>query len=199
MSTEKRFPTAVGRVAVCGIIAATFTIAFSGSVHAQSAQVGQSRNADQAGQGLPGGASSLQETYGDWRVACAQQNGKKTCALSQRQTDKDSRQLVLAVELSAPAADKAEGTLILPFGLAIERPITLQIDQAAAGPALHFRTCLPVGCLVGLNFDAATVALLRKGTTLTIKATADGGQETSFKISLKGFADALDRTAALAK
>ena len=181
------------------MIAATFTIAFSGNVHAQSARVGQSRNADQAGQGLPGGATSLQETYGDWRVACAQQNGGKVCALSQRQTDKDSRQLVLAVELSAPAADKAEGTLILPFGLSINQPITLQVDQAAAGPALHFRTCLPVGCLVGLSFDRVTVALLRKGTMLTVRATADGGQETSFKISLKGFADALDRTAALAK
>ena len=153
MNTGKRFRTAVRRVATCSVIAATCSIPFSGNVHAQSAQVGQSRDADQAGQGLPGGASSLQETYGDWRVACAQQNGKKTCALSQRQTDKDSRQLVLAVELSAPAADKAEGTLILPFGLAIERPITLQIDQAAAGQALHFRTCLPVGCLVGLNFE----------------------------------------------
>ena len=117
MNTGQRFRTAVRRVAACSLIAATCSIPFSGNVHAQSAQVGQSQDANQAGQGLPGGASSLQETYGDWRVACAQQNGKKICALSQRQTDKDSRQLVLAVELSAPAADKAEGTLILPFGL----------------------------------------------------------------------------------
>lgn len=198
MNTRKGLRTAVRLVATC-MTAAAFTNPISGSLHARPAQVAQSRSADQRSQGLPGGASSLQETHGDWRVACAQQNGKKICALSQRQTDKDSGQLVLAIELSASEPDQVEGTLILPFGLAIGRPITLQIDEAAAGPSLPFRTCLPVGCLIGLTFDPITVARLKKGTMLTVRATADGGQETAFKISLKGFANALDRTAALAK
>jgi invasion protein IalB len=155
--------------------------------------------AAQGTQPLPGGATSLQEMHGDWRVVCAQPNGQKVCALSQQQTDKDTRQLLLAIELNAPATDKAEGTLILPFGLALERPVTLQIDEAAAGPTLRFRTCLPVGCLISLTFDPPTVALLKKGTTLTVSATADGGQGAAFKISLNGFSSALDRTAALAK
>jgi invasion protein IalB len=164
-----------------------------------AAPAGRSAAPAQGTQPLPGGANSLQEMHGDWRVTCADQNGKKVCALSQQQTDKDSHQLLLAVELNAPAIDKAEGTLILPFGLALERPVTLQIDDAAAGPTLRFRTCLPVGCLVSLAFDPKTVALLRKGTTLTVNATADGGQGAAFKISLNGFASALDRTFALAK
>jgi invasion protein IalB len=155
--------------------------------------------ATEGNQSLPGGATSLQEMHGDWRVACAQQNGRKICALSQQQTDRDTRQLLLAIELNAPAIDRAEGTLILPFGLALDRPVTLQIDEAAAGPTLRFRTCLPVGCLVSLAFDPTTVALLRKGTTLTVSTTADDGQGAAFKISLNGFSSALDRTAALAK
>ena len=144
--------------------------------------------AGRASQALPGGANSLQEMHGDWRVACAQQSEKKICALSQQQTDKDSHKLLLAVELNAPAPDRAEGTLILPFGLALQNPITLQVDDASAGPALRVRTCLPVGCLVSLTFDATTVALLKKGAVLTVRATADGGQQTAFKISLSGFA-----------
>ena len=59
MNTGKRFRTAVGRVAVCGMIAATFTIAFSGNVHAEWAQVGQSSSLyrlDQYHRGLSGGA-----------------------------------------------------------------------------------------------------------------------------------------------
>ena len=155
--------------------------------------------AAQGNQPLPGDATSLQETHGDWRVVCAQQNGRKVCALSQQQTDKDTRQLLLAIELNVAAMDKVEGTLILPFGLALDRPVTLQIDDAAAGPGLRFRTCLPVGCLVSLTFDPTTVALLRKGTTLTVSTVADGGQGAVFKIPLDGFSSALDRTAALAK
>ena len=181
-------------------LAVAASIAWSSIVPAAEAmQAGQSAVPAQGNEPLPGDATSLQEMHGDWRVACAQQNGRKVCALSQQQTDKNTRQLLLAIELNAPAIDKAEGTLILPFGLALDQPVTLQIDEAAAGMTLRFRTCLPVGCLVGLAFDPTTVALLRKGTTLTVRATADGGQGAAFKISLNGFSSALDRTAALAK
>ena len=78
--------------------------------------------AAQGTQPLPGDANSLQEMHGDWRVACVQQDGKKVCALSQQQTDPGTHQLLLAIELNAPAIDRAEGTLILPFGLALDRP-----------------------------------------------------------------------------
>lgn len=155
--------------------------------------------AAQGNQSPPGDATSLQEMHGDWRVACRQQNGRKSCVLAQQQTDKDTHQLLLAMEVDTLASEKAEGTLILPFGLALDRPVTLQTDEAAPGPALRFRTCLPVGCLVGLAFDPTTIAQLRKGTTLTVNATADGGQGVAFKISLNGFSSGLDRMAALAK
>ena len=141
---------------------------------------------DQGREGpIPGGATSLQEIRADWRVVCAQQNGKKVCALSQQQKDEDTRQLMLTIELAGPVANKAEGTFILPFGLALDRGLTLHIDDGPSAQALRFRTCLPVGCLVALTFDQATVALLRKATSLTVKTTADGGQEAAFKMTGK--------------
>jgi invasion protein IalB len=148
-------------------------------------------------QTLPGGASQLQETHGDWRVTCAQQGEQRLCAMSQQNADKDSRQLVVAVELK-PVSDRLEGTLILPFGLAVTRPVSLQIDEGAS-MLLGFRTCVPLGCVVSLKFEPATVKALRTGTLLNVKATADSAQETTFRISLKGFGSAMDRTAALSK
>jgi invasion protein IalB len=132
-------------------------------------------------------------------VACVQQEGKKACALSQQQTNKDTGQLLLAIELQPVSADRAEGTLILPFGLALERPITFEMNGAPTASMLRVRTCLPVGCLVSLSLDPATIAAMRKGTTLTIRATADGGQEALFGISLNGFSSALDRASALVR
>src|SRR5262245_16728465 len=73
-----------------------------------------------------GEPTSVQETYEDWVVVCAQRDGKKVCALTQQQTDRASQQRVLAVELNAVTADKAEGTLVLPFGLAVSKEVTLQ-------------------------------------------------------------------------
>ncbi|MBZ9991210.1 invasion associated locus B family protein [Mesorhizobium sp. BH1-1-5] len=150
--------------------------------------------------GLPGGATSLREGHGDWTVSCniTTQNGasSKACALSQEQTDAQSRQRVLAIELR-PNGQAVQGTLVLPFGLALDQGVTLQIDDGVVLPALRFRTCLPGGCLVNLSFEDDTLAALRSGKSLKIKVVADGGKETNLALSLNGFPGALDRTAAL--
>ena len=169
---------------------AVFLLLTAGLAHAQPPQP--------ASQTLPGGASQLQEAHGDWRVNCAQQGEQRLCTLSQQSADKDSRKLVMAVELKPMSGDRAEGTLVLPFGLSVTKPVTLQVDEGSL--MLHsFRTCLPVGCVVSLKFEPATVKALRTGTVLNVKGTADNAQETTFKISLNGFGSALDRTAALSK
>jgi invasion protein IalB len=148
---------------------------------------------------LPGGASSLHETYQDWAVACIQQGAGKRCTMSQQQSDPQSHQRALAIELGGLSNDKADGILILPFGLALDNGVTLQIDDGAAGANLKFRTCLPSGCVVVISFDARTLAALRRSTALKVRAMADSGGETTFSVSLKGFGSAFDRTAALAR
>lgn len=145
---------------------------------------------------LPGGASALAETYRDWRVSCTQQASSKRCALSQVQS-LQSGQLVLAIELNAPVGDAVSGTLILPFGLALDAGVTLQIDENPAMQPLRFRTCLPGGCLVDLGFDAPRLAALRAGAALKVNAVADGGAAIPFSISLHGFTSALGRIAEL--
>ena len=147
---------------------------------------------------LPGGASSLNETYRDWRVACAMQGTAKQCAMSQAQTQQNG-QRVLAIELAAPAGNLVSGTLVLPFGLALDAGVSFQIDDKPAMAPLRFRTCVPAGCLVTLSLDAPTIVALRAGTALKVKATADGGAAAPFSISLQGFDTALDRVAALAR
>lgn len=147
---------------------------------------------------LPGGASSLSETFSDWQVGCVVQGPAKRCAITQEQVNQQSRQRIFAVEITA-AGDKLEGILLMPFGLALDRGATLQIDDQPVTTALKFRTCLPGGCLVPLSFDAKSVAAIRVGSVLKIRAMADGGTEQLYSVSLKGFAQALDRIIALAK
>ncbi len=147
---------------------------------------------------LPGGASSLNETYKDWQVSCTQQGNAKRCSMSQQQVNQQNRQRVLAIEITA-VANKSEGVVMLPFGLALDAGVKLQIDEGGIGQPIRFRTCLPAGCLVPLSFDAATVASLRKATALKVIATADGGAATPFSISLQGFGTALDRIAVLTR
>ncbi len=144
------------------------------------------------------GHSSLQETYDDWQVACGQQGGVKRCAMGQQQISKENRQRVLDIELW-PSGDKLQGAFMLPFGLALDQGVTLQVDDAVPGQPLHFRTCLPGGCVVPLSFDGHGLTALLHGKTLKVKAVVDGGGIAPFTISLKGFSGAYNRSLALAK
>ena len=148
---------------------------------------------------LPGGASSLQESFEDWQVHCAAQADAKRCTLSQEQANAQTHQRVLAIELGGGNSDKVDGILVLPFGLSLQSGATVQLDDTEVVASLKFRTCLPAGCILPFSFDTKTLAELRKGTALTINAVADGGAATNFKVSLKGFSGALDRTASLSK
>ncbi|WP_404401912.1 hypothetical protein [Pelagibacterium halotolerans] len=90
---------------------------------------------------LPGNASSLREVHGDWTVACALVSapdvGKtRRCAFSQQQISQESRQRTLAIELR-PKNEGIRGTLVLPFGLALENSITYQLDDGAEGSMLR--------------------------------------------------------------
>ncbi|RUU26661.1 invasion associated locus B family protein [Mesorhizobium sp. M6A.T.Ce.TU.016.01.1.1] len=147
---------------------------------------------------LPGGASALSETHGDWTVNCQIIGKTKACSLSHQQFNKQNGQRLLAIELATKAAEQANGTLALPFGLALAKGINLEVDDKKLEGILQFSTCQAVGCLVPVTFDAKITPLLKAATILKINAVAvDTGQPISFPISLAGFSGALARTAGL--
>jgi invasion protein IalB len=129
-------------------------------------------------------------------MVCGQPQNVKQCAVAQQQTDSKTGQRMLGVELR-PQGDKAEGILLLPFGLTLEKGVALHIGEAEFAPGLHFKTCLLQGCVVPLSFDAKAVAALRKAPTLTVNAFGEADQPVTFSISLKGFGPAFDRAIAL--
>ncbi|MCD4512140.1 hypothetical protein LQT97_12965 [Brucella pseudogrignonensis] len=65
---------------------------------------------------LPNGASSINETYGDWTVNCAIADNSKRCGVSQEQGNNQTGQRVFAIDLQPPADGQTNGVLLLPFG-----------------------------------------------------------------------------------
>jgi len=153
---------------------------------------------------LPGGATSLSETHGNWRLQCAGPaavnpaavagSATVSCTVIQEQSDAQSGRRVLAMQLSA-AESGLTGTLVLPLGLLLESGTVLVIDEAAPLAPLRFRTCLPAGCVVELRFDQATTAALRDAEEMKLTVTADDGTAASFGVPLDGLGAALDRAA----
>lgn len=151
------------------------------------------------GTGLPGGATSLRETYQDWTVACIVKDKTKRCSFSQQQNQKNGP-LVLAIELAPTAESGLSGTLLLPFGLLLAPGAKYQIDDKPGADPLPFRTCIPAGCVVPITFDAAAAKALRVGKTLKLTAVrSDNNQPFPLSIPLDGFGLAMDRTSALVK
>ncbi|RUZ16287.1 Invasion associated locus B family protein, partial [Mesorhizobium sp. M7A.F.Ca.US.007.01.2.1] len=87
---------------------------------------------------LPGGASALSETHGDWTVNCQISGATKTCSLSHQQFNKQNNQRLLAIELSSKTGEDATGTLALPFGLALAKGVSLTIDDQKLDGSLAF-------------------------------------------------------------
>jgi invasion protein IalB len=145
---------------------------------------------------LPNGASSLQETYQDWRLACTIEENARVCAVSQDQAQQNGQRL-LAVDLRARPNGGLSGTLLLPFGILFEPGVSAQIDDAPPVARLPFRTCLPNGCVALFPIDRALMQKLKAGTALKLNVTTAADTKLSFPVSLKGLGAALDRVAAL--
>ena len=140
--------------------------------------------------------TSLQETWDDWQVACMRrEETRRVCAMSQTQVQEEGHRRILALEITAePGGETARGTLVLPFGLDLERGVSLAIDETAIANNLRFRTCLPGGCILPISLSAPHLAALRRGGTLTIlTAASDTGQTLSLSVSLRGFSAAFNR------
>ncbi|TGV57860.1 invasion associated locus B family protein [bacterium M00.F.Ca.ET.141.01.1.1] len=169
--------------------AALCAAAFSASPPAAFAQQQQAAS-------LPNGASSLQETYQDWQLACGMQDNARVCTVTQDQTQKNGQRL-LAVELRVGQKGGLIGTLLLPFGILFDPGVAAQIDdQPPVGP-LKFRTCLPNGCVALFPIDRALMQKLKAGTELKLDVTTAAETTLSIPVSLKGLGAALDRMVAL--
>ena len=145
---------------------------------------------------LPNGASSLQETYQDWRLACTIQDNARVCTVSQDQAQQNGQRL-LAVELRTRPNGGLSGTLLLPFGILFEPGVSAQIDDAAPVARLPFRTCLPNGCIALFPIDGPLMQKLKKGAALKLNVTTAADTKLTFPVSLKGLGAALDRVALL--
>ncbi|MFT4054646.1 MAG: invasion associated locus B family protein [Novosphingobium sp.] len=139
------------------------------------------------------------ERFGDWEVVCTKVEKANRCSAVQRQmttaSSGSSIQRVLTVELvSSP--DGVVGSMLTPFGVDLPSGVVLKLGRS--GPPLPFKTCLPTGCVVPLQFGQEAVGIMRKELLLHVSfVTAGDGRRIDLPVSLKGLGQALDRARTL--
>ncbi|MDP9588553.1 UNVERIFIED_ORG: invasion protein IalB [Shinella zoogloeoides] len=149
---------------------------------------------------LPGGASSLVETYDDWGVVCQAPGNVTSCLVRQVQSNNQTKQVVLTAEIVKLPDGKFVGALMLPLGLSLAQGVQLKLGDAPLGGARPFSTCLPQGCLVPIDITDDVITKLKTGSALDVAVTAAApAQPLTFTVSLKGLPAALTRINELTK
>jgi invasion protein IalB len=149
---------------------------------------------------LLNGASSIEETYGNWAVGCQLVNGRKQCLLAYVQIDGQTRKPLFGIWLQMPRDGKTEGSMLMPFGMKLDAGVILRIDGDDPGSALRFSTCVPQGCLLSVSFPKITIDAMKKSRMLTAASTnLASGEVINFKVPLEGFAAAIARISELGR
>ena len=140
-------------------------------------------------------ASNSQEQpvqYKDWTVQCASREDRKFCVMTQVLTISGQQGSVLRLELGLNEAGNASGFIVLPFGLAISKGISLSIDGGARWN-LPFRTCRAFGCVVPLSLGQDVLNTLKTSDVLKVYLyTLDGTSNPEIGVSLAGFTAAFE-------
>ncbi len=76
----------------------------------------------------------------------------------------------------------------------------MNIDDAHPASHIAFETCVPVGCVVRVNFSRDEMRYITQAKQIKVNAkSADGGKNVGFNISMKGFSQAVNRAQVLSQ
>ncbi len=146
----------------------------------------------------PAGADTVTETYGEWTTSCARGEAQVACMVMQAQGDKNTGRRQFAFELRTPKDGRAEGVVLMPFGLAIEPGIGFKLDEATLGKGAFYVSCNNEGCLVPISFPALATDAMKTAKALVVTAKKSANDEAvTINLPLAGFAPAFARAIAL--
>lgn len=130
--------------------------------------------------------------FGNWVFQCSAvaQNATK-CALVQTIVAGADKHKIAQIQFVEPVEGSSpQMSLLLPLGLDLQSPVTVQIDTAKP-VALAPKTCIKSGCLFAVGLDATFAASLAAGTKLSVQfSLANGKKDVGFGGSLTGLTDA---------
>src|SRR4051794_20281662 len=128
-----------------------------------------------------------------WRVECANDGKALDCRAINRVSHRETQQLIAGVALRIPAdTRKPIMTILLPLGVQVTEPVTLQAD-AGATERYPVQTCTQAGCLAGAPASDAVIAALRGAQSLKVAFQSAAGQTITVTMPLAGFGLAYDK------
>jgi invasion protein IalB len=139
-------------------------------------------------------------THGAWQIQCSDapaqkdQPAKKQCGMLQiTKAEKNEKVGLSLIIVKAKQGEKQVNMMrvIVPIGVYLPTGVALEIDKAAVG-RVPFTRCLPRLCEAFAEASPPTLEKMKKGTAANFIIYEAPGLGIPMKISLDGFAAALD-------
>jgi len=140
----------------------------------------------------PGIAACAQDVAA-WRVECTGDGKTLDCRAVQQLFQRESRQLVLTVQVrKAPDPKAALMAVQLPLGLNLTEPVQIKVDN---GPVERhpIQTCTNIGCFVTMTAAEKLVTAMRSGGELKIGFQDGNKKPIELSVPLLGFGIAFDK------
>lgn len=149
------------------------------------------------GETAPAEGTITERQFKDWRLQCGRrtEQGPELCEMQQQQVDSEGRTIMAVAVGQLPGESDLGLLIILPLGILLQPPVTLQIDGGAEMP-LQVDRCERQGCRIEMLLEPDLLNRLKAGTEATVffEAVDPQGerQRLGVPISLLGFTAALN-------
>src|SRR5262245_16813193 len=172
------------------------------SAHAAPARSGHSQAQNTPAQNAPAANAPSQNATNQslpsdggsgWRIECANDGKALDCRAINRVSQRETQQLIAGVAVRIlPGNKKPVMTILLPLGVQVTDPVTLQVDQGAV-ERYPMQMCTQAGCAAGAPASDALIGALRSGQTLKVAFLSAAGQTVTVTMPLLGFVLAYDK------
>jgi invasion protein IalB len=147
------------------------------------------------------GETYIDREFGDWALRCiVTQEGEDPCQMYQLLTDEEGAPIAEFSIFRLPeGAEAAAGaTIVVPLETALERGLTIQVDDAPA-KRYPFAFCNTIGCYARVGLTQEEVDAFKQGgeAQMLIVPIAATNQNVRVTASLNGFTAAFDASSVL--
>jgi len=141
----------------------------------------------------PGMTAPRAQDVAAWRVECTGDGKTLDCRAVQQLFQRETRQLVLTVQVrKAPDPKAALMAIQLPLGLNLTEPVQLKVDNGAV-ERHPIQTCTNIGCFVTMTAAEKLVTAMRSGSDLQIGFQDGNKKPIELSVPLLGFGIAFDK------
>ncbi len=136
----------------------------------------------------------LQPAQDDWTKVCGKDKtaNKEICYTTRDFGQGADQPPVLALAVyDVKGDDERILRLLLPVALMLQRGFRFIIDKGQPEQG-QFAICFPNGCFAEAKVKGATIAALKKATTLSVQVRNQVDNEVTFTLPMKDFAKAFD-------